>query len=509
VHNKGQPKNKISRRTTSKLKIDKIQRKEQNPQPVGNDGRTVTFATQPATPAPTPLHTTLPTQPPPPTTATGWTVRTPQTGRPLPTVRPLALPPVNPVPPGNPAPPTIVPTVPTTPTVTQTTTPTATQTTTPTATQPGTPQPKQIKSRPGGGRFLNTAATGAVPLSNLHLNVPTWLSLQAAVKPAHQARMRLIVDTLVLQGEGPMALPDLAARINKIGDLCDRILANQPVTASLDADAQTALNLAGRLRKLDELGGLINTNRAESVPLNQLTELTTYLTDNPTLTAYLRSRNIGIAFDSGYAKLQGGGVFHDGDVHLFGLEALDADVFLRLLVHEAGHGTYQRLLLPEKHLPLDAFWDQGKAADQFDQIDAIRDWAAAEGVPPEASTRAKEYQDLLAKFSAEKTSDVWDDLPEDGKLLYRAWAVIRRYGSQYFQGIDMGPGKPAGERSKYQADYFTEFCAESFMLVASGDIDDHYDRMWNDPTVPDEVRGAWKTAKVVLDEYAKRRVLGR
>ena len=31
----------------------------------------------------------------------------------------------------------------------------------------------------------------------------------------------------------------------------------------------------------------------------------------------------------------------------------------------------------------------------------------------------------------------------------------------------------------------------------------------HDPSVPDDVRGAWKTAKGILDEYAKRQVLGK
>lgn len=514
MSNKGQPKTKINKRKTPKV-IDKILRKEQNPQPADPGGRTVTFATQVTTPPP---NTGLPAQPPPPTTTTGWTVGAPNAGgRPLPTVRPLALPTINPVPPT----PTVVPTVPARqdggPTVSTTTIQPTVQPTIPSPTPAspttqggGAPKPKQIKSRPGGGWFQNTAVTGATPLSDLLLNVPRLLELQNAVDPAHRARMRMVVDALIQQGQGPMTLTDLAARINTIGDLCDRILGGQQVTAPLDADAQTALNLAGRLRMLDELSKLVLTARAETVPLNQLTALITYLgTTNKALAAYLQANKIGIAFDSSYAESQGGGVFHDGAIHLFGLEALDDDTFLRLLVHEAGHGTYQRLLVPEKHMPLEAYLDRGKAAELFDKIDEIRAWAGAKGVAPEASARAQEYQDLLAQFTAEKSSAVWDDMKPDARALYRAWGVLRRYGSLYFQGIDMGPGKRAADRSQYQADYFTEFCAESFMLVASGDIDAYYNRMWTDPSVPDDVRGAWKTAKGILDEYAKRHVLGK
>src|SRR4029450_1986442 len=85
------------------------------------------------------------------------------------------------------------------------------------------------------------------------------------------------------------------------------------------------------------------------------------------------------------------------------------------------------------------------------------------------------------------------------KALYQSWQKLRGHDGMYMIGIDMGRASNRGmlgpaDRQKYQANDFTEFCAESFMHLAYGDLDTHVALMQIRPDVPDDVKKAWRDA---------------
>jgi hypothetical protein len=254
---------------------------------------------------------------------------------------------------------------------------------------------------------------------------------------------------------------------------------------------------------------MVGTHRVETVPVPQLRALIDFLNANPGLRTYLEDRNIGFAFDSAHAKSQGGGVFHNGNVHLYGLESLAPDIFLRLAVHEAGHGTYQRMLLPGQLSPPLSFWEVGTGAELQARLDRLQQAAEAERVDLTDPRYAADAQDIQQQLDPHLADGWWNKLSDDARRLYQAWATLRQNDGQYLQGIDLGPGKSEAQRRKYQAVYFSEFCAETFMLVATADINEHLERIATDATVPENVREAWATAVTILDKYAEQRVLGR
>jgi hypothetical protein len=182
-------------------------------------------------------------------------------------------------------------------------------------------------------------------------------------------------------------------------------------------------------------------------PVNEL------LAINPALAHLLAAAGIRIHFASSKAKGLGGLYTHeDLTVHLDPLVSdSPPSVFLRLLLHELGHATFQQMILG--------------AGDQ-----------------------------LLAT-------------PGDAQALHAAWQVLRRDSGRHLLGLDLGGGRSATERKAYQANDFHEFCAESFMMrVVEPDRLNLYVRYINSPRnrIPAEVRDAWRDVVVILDKYERR-----
>jgi hypothetical protein len=138
--------------------------------------------------------------------------------------------------------------------------------------------------------------------------------------------------------------------------------------------------------------------------------------------------------------------------------------FMRVLLHEIGHGTFQQELLLA---PLEELTNKGKVDGSLLS------------------------QTEKGKFSA------------DGMLMFRAWEILRQNGGQYMFGASMGAGYDAQSRQAYQAATFTEFCAESFMHMAVevSALIAHTTALRQDPNTPPEVIGAWANVFGVLLKY--------
>ncbi|GHG39008.1 MULTISPECIES: hypothetical protein [Amycolatopsis] len=210
-----------------------------------------------------------------------------------------------------------------------------------------------------------------------------------------------------------------------------------------------------RLLEKDEQVGKLKskfgkTSDAEKVPARNLRGFNEFLDANPAFVNHLAKAGITIRFGSGHASGLGGLYTHaDRTVHLErGVERTSPGIFLRLLLHEMGHASFEQMLMTTNPSTL----------NQDEQ--AFRD----------------------------------------------AWTVLRRNDGQYLLGLDLGEGREPAERKKYQAGNFSEFCAENFMhRVTAPDLLNKHLTEINKPGshIPQDIRDAWRDAIVVLDKYER------
>ncbi|MEV6829897.1 hypothetical protein [Amycolatopsis sp. NPDC051102] len=261
-----------------------------------------------------------------------------------------------------------------------------------------------------------------------------------------QPVIEAMIDDNVLH---KVSVPLLAKEIPEIAQL---YLANNPSKLTSD-DPRT--RIARRLLENDKQvaklkSKLGKTSRADLVPGRNLREFNEFLDANPAFVDYLIKANIRIIFSSSQAKGIGGLYTHaDKTVHLES-EVKDASpgVFLRLLLHEMGHASFQQVLMT---------------------------------TTPGA-------------------------LNQDEQAFRDAWAVLRRNDGQYLLGLDLGQSRGPVARKKYQANDFVEFCAENFMhRVTAPDLLNQHLIAINKPGnhVPQDVRDAWRDAIAILDKYAR------
>jgi hypothetical protein len=186
-----------------------------------------------------------------------------------------------------------------------------------------------------------------------------------------------------------------------------------------------------------------------------------------------------------------------------------------MVLHETGHATYQRLLIPEGALPgsgyVPTFWASGEAhtleVERTGLEEAARTaQAAGQPVPPGNAARLAEINKIFAR---ELPHEPWGALPPETRELYDAWTVLRQSDGQHLLGVDFTSSAPAASRRSYQAGAFGEFIAESFMMTATGALDAHIRKMRTEPGIPDEVRRAWQVADRILGQHARQTVLGR
>lgn len=225
------------------------------------------------------------------------------------------------------------------------------------------------------------------------------------------------------------------------------------------------------VKELFGKAGLKGANKINDFALSQenAIALLSFFEANPKLLAafskggLLSLREISLENDKG----QGGGVFSGGGIFINQGEGIK-DSFMRILVHEMGHASLQRLLGVTNDKPIET---------------------------------------------------------EDGKKLAEAWEILKK-DEENFYGLDLGTynkveystiyanKKPRARdpqsRKKYQQVTFIEFVAESFMHMAlvPDQLREHVNSIKDNPNVSEEAKQAWKIALEILERNGAR-LLGR
>ena len=298
-----------------------------------------------------------------------------------------------------------------------------------------------------------------------------------------------IVQHLMTRGG---LLPELVASIKqryleKVGDA--------------DSDAEAA-GLHGPV--IDEIVGLLVEERSAlaalrqlvgqhdlDIPLPQAVAVLRFARSYPEFWPRVMSRIRALNFESRTSDGRGGGLFDRGQIYISKLPGSPPGAYVRLLVHETGHATFEQLLLPT---------GQGMPHE------------LTAAPKPEVFTVLPTGQVQVTDQAEPRSRAYWGAMSASAKRFYAAWLTLRENSGKHLLGLDlwMDPKRNRlnpEQRRKYQAQDFGEFCAEVFMQYAMGDLEPHVIAIRADGAVPDAVRAAWAGAWAVLDEVA-RPVLG-
>jgi hypothetical protein len=230
------------------------------------------------------------------------------------------------------------------------------------------------------------------------------------------------------------------------------------------------------------LCGLVG-DQALGLPLPQAAAIITFHQTYPRVWRQLADANVTLLFNSTAADEWGGGYFQDKKIHMSKLPFMPAGAFVRLVVHEIGHALFEQILLNHKTMP----------------IQLMRDQIA--GFLEPGAQDASERTMLCQLY--------WDEMSGLAKIFYRSWLTLCQHRGLHMLGVDLWEG-PEPRRSRlapqqrrsYQAGGFDEFCAESFMLYAMGDLQPHVQAVLADATIDQDVRTAWQNAWYVLETVA-------
>lgn len=344
-------------------------------------------------------------------------------------------------------------------------------------------------------------------------------------------KVPLVFQYLVAEGTFTMTTPEFVTFVEEVGKRYDVLQAEGEVTDDSEY-ARIARQIFSDESHQARLNELLTTISRVQVPGSQAQAVNQFLDLHPHLRENLRKYGIKFQFGSNKAKAFGGGLFQDGVVHLAAMDAATPEVFLRLLLHELGHGTYQRLVLHNQMLS--ETWDKGgvihllvrrrvvlQALQVLPATPTTTDPSAPSGAPP-ARTRGghalapvgpelqaqiwqrqaleKELALIDKRLANADFPGLWFRLPADGKTLYQAWLVLRENRSTNLLGLDLGDeARRPANRQKYQSDTFSEFCAETFMQFAMGDLGTHITQMVDSDKTPPAVKKAWlDTARIML-----------
>ena len=193
--------------------------------------------------------------------------------------------------------------------------------------------------------------------------------------------------------------------------------------------------------------------------LGHLTDLGKFLEENPNVGKHLEAAGVGWDLSSSDTSIEGmgGGAVKDERIKIREW-VLSEKGFTRMVVHEAGHATFQRLFITGE------------------------EWTEA------------------ANIGKEKPSE--KALTADGMKFYNAWMEIREHPELFY--ITEMPGDSSASkkegRGKYLAGQFTEFCAESFMHLAleKAKLKIHVETLSKEKTT---VKKAWNDVVEILTKY--------
>ncbi|MFL5909960.1 MAG: hypothetical protein ACJ768_05255 [Gaiellaceae bacterium] len=321
----------------------------------------------------------------------------------------------------------------------------------------------------------------------------------------HAEKVTLLADALFARGTADISTADFLATVESVGASYDNLEAGgERATIENTDDGRIAVQMYEMTRARSGLSGVVTASGLQSLTAPQARRLHEFLENNRSLKDYINRSRIKYAFGSQFAANYGGGVFLDGTIYMEPLDTESAETFLRLVVHETGHATFQRAVVPhdlwaDRTIP--ESWDKGMVYELMAERRRLED----DSDPSTHADRIAEIGELLAK---ERFDDIWKGLGQDARKLYEAWGILRARNGEHLLGVDLGTGRNQAQRRDYQAKTFSEFCAESFMHVATREIQAHYQHITTDQSVPPEARRAWETAIKILDSHVRDSILG-
>ncbi|MGD9932219.1 MAG: hypothetical protein AB7T37_00730 [Dehalococcoidia bacterium] len=212
----------------------------------------------------------------------------------------------------------------------------------------------------------------------------------------------------------------------------------------------------------------------QSLPESQSAALAGFLNMHPDFKNQLKGVKFKFGSEAFEVKNLGGLFTRDNTVHIEPQD--DPEAFMKLLLHELGHATFQKMLLEDPSAAL------GEAA--------AKDTPAG----PEEALQS------VDKVLEQRTKP----LNDDGKKLYDAWRALKAAGATSLFAVRIGE-RGEQDRREYQAANFNEFCAETFMHVAR-DQDAwlaHIGAIVGDADMPNAIKDAWKAVRDILAKYAE------
>jgi hypothetical protein len=351
-----------------------------------------------------------------------------------------------------------------------------------------------------------SASRAVLDLTTVTSDLPLMSALGLEIGLAHGEKLEMLLEALTAAGTATMTRAELVALARRVGAAYDQLAGGGQVglNDALAVDMyQTEVARRGLKQQLTVVG---------SIPSAQARFTYAFLATNQPLLAYLKQNNLKYHFGAGGLRAWGEGLYENKTIYLGKLELESPQSFLNMLLHETGHATYQRLLIPEKALPgngmVPTFWAGGEAHDlevEQTQLEAAVTTAQAAGQPVLPAIIAR-----LADIDRERPNEPWGKLPAETRELYDAWKVLRQgKGRLYLLGVPFTSGADADKRKEYQAEAFGEFIAETFFLTATGELDEHIRTMRTALGIPDDVRRAWDVTDRILGQHARQTILGR
>lgn len=299
-----------------------------------------------------------------------------------------------------------------------------------------------------------------------------------------------ITQLVIASGGLGMTTTTLGAGVAKIKE---RYLVISGGTAVLDPhEPHSAIisTLLAAKPALTTLCGLVGVPDLD-LPLPHAAAVMAFFETYPRFWGVLTGR-CRIEFKSSRADGRGGGLYEAGTIYMSSMIATPPGVFIRLLVHETGHATFESILLADRPMPIEL--TKGEVSGLPAKYDPL---------PPGQAEHL-----VLAQHSRniQHIHDYWNLMSLHAKAFYHAWLTLRQHRNRLL-GLELwrdpkGNRLDDDQRQKYQAGSFSEFCAEVFMQYAIGDLHPYIVALLLDANVEPEVKVAWRNAWHVLEQVA-------
>ena len=247
-----------------------------------------------------------------------------------------------------------------------------------------------------------------------------------------------------------LSIAELADAVKLINGFHRQLQSGEPVTDVSDF-ARIARLMVTDLAAPQELGSQLRSATSVQVSGPQARAVLSFLGCYPRFADMLTGTQDGqygvkVVFGRPEAKKYGDGVYKDGVVKLAPLDTESPYTFLRLLLHEIGHATLERLLLDRKEPPL--ILDNGTFSTLMTrraELTALLQRPAPVDQPTRLVRQqaATELAEIEKTIQASGVKPFGEAMSSDGMCFYDAWLVLRKDHGAKLCGLDLGNGRYA------------------------------------------------------------------